>query len=153
MQTEHQESRSQNANLQTRDEQIITLLNRVQKLEMCINDQRIPLLVDKLDWYFVERSLIELGYLRANKNLSAHTSFLSYLKDRRIVHSVRFAMPSRQSLSDGAALITQDLYPWRFIYIRDVNNYRWRVKRCRALYRVTHNLMKGLPLNAPVPQP
>lgn len=61
--------------------------------------------------YFVERTLIELGILKGDKNLRAHREFFGLLKLLELELPERFnTHPSH--MAEGAQLITKDFYPW-----------------------------------------
>ncbi|MBQ0034554.1 MAG: hypothetical protein KBS77_04595 [Bacteroidales bacterium] len=63
------------------------------------------------EYYFVERSLIELGVLTPSRGMTCHKEFFALMD--RIGYSFPLGRPGKRDLAAAAAYITADPFPWR----------------------------------------
>lgn len=90
------------------NEQLLDALHAVDRL---VNKHGIHALSFPEEYYFVERTLIELGVLRASRGMTAHKAFFQLMD--RIGYSFPLGRPGKRDLAAAAAYITADPFPWR----------------------------------------
>ncbi len=103
-------------------------------------DVKNPIIMFPDEYYFVERTLIELGYLKPNKNQCAHTRFLNLMDELQV--PFRIGRPTLDQLRVAANHITADPFPWQAAedngHLEDNSN---DLKRWHTIY---HNLEEAL---------
>lgn len=63
------------------------------------------------EYYFLERALVELGYLKGNKNKTAYLPFLKLMGELNLEPIVD--LPSKKEHALAAKMITGDPFPWK----------------------------------------
>ena len=114
-------------------------LTKVQQLVSKRNG--LSIIFNSYEYYFVERTLIELGYLKPNKNGCAHTTFLNLMDELGV--PFRRHRPTLDQLGAASRDITEDRYPWQpagegKTYEANV----FDVKRWRAIYHWLHKYLQ-----------
>lgn len=113
-------------------------LNKVNNL---YTKQGVHMIFIPDEYYFVERTLVELGYLHPNKNGCAHTEFLNLMDDLQI--PFRLCRPSLDQLRWAQNNITKDPFPWKpagegkLLEANTIDCPRWR-----AIYHWLHKFLQ-----------
>lgn len=103
------------------------------------HNQPMALLQVRDDYYFIERTLIELGFLRGDKNRTAHHAFLLLMDDLQF--HWRLGRPDSHMLSRAVRCITAQTFPWVAADTTDGRLYADDLPRRRAIYMVLRKLL------------
>lgn len=93
----------------------------------------IMLLTVKEDYYIVERTLIELGVMKGDKNRTAHKAFIEMMDE--IGFSFRHGRPLNKDMVRAVQSLSKAPYPWEAADNQLGRDYTNELPRRRLIYQ------------------
>lgn len=117
------------------NQQLLEALNAVDRL---VNSNGIHAISFPEDYYFVERSLIELGVLRPSRGMTAHDAFFHLLDS--IGYTFPVGRPNKVQLALAVSYIADAPFPWEALPGKndELDDNLADLPRWRSIYHCLH---------------